>query len=89
MFIMRRLRIRFNPAMLAIFINFISSGCAQDQNSDSIPDRMESQVQTQIPPETPQVAPPNPAGTVTSGGGLIYGSTGNPWFMDDQPSPTW
>ena len=86
---MRRLRIRFNPAMLAIFINFISSGCAQDQNSDSIPDRMESQVQTQIPPETPQVAPPNPAGTVTSGGGLIYGATGNPWFMDDQPSPTW
>ena len=97
---MRRLRIRFNPAMLAIFINFISSGCAQQQNPDSIPDRMESQVQTQIPPETPQVsfpsapastqvAPPNPAGTVTSGGGLIYGSTGNPWFMDDQPSPTW
>ena len=86
--------------MLAIFINFISSGCAQQQNPDSIPDRMESQVQTQIPPETPQVsfpsapastqvAPPNPAGTVTSGGGLIYGSTGNPWFMDDQPSPTW
>lgn len=97
---MRRLRIRFNPAMLAIFINFISSGCAQQQNPDSIPDRMESQVQTQIPPETPQVsfpsapastqvAPPNPAGTVTSGGGIIYGSTGNPWFMDDQPSPTW
>ena len=86
---MRRLRICSNPATLAIFINFTSSGCAQHQNPESIPDRMESQVQTQIPPETPQVAPPNPAGTVTSGGGLIYGATGNPWFMDDQPSPTW
>lgn len=86
---MRKTCFSIKPAILAILFNVTAGACARHGKPDSIPDQVESQVHTQIPPATPQVAPPNPAGTVTSGGGLIYGSMGNPWFMDDQPSPTW
>ena len=32
---------------------------------------------------------PRPDGTITSGGGLIYGVKANPWFLVGQSSPTW
>lgn len=44
---------------------------------------------TQPPPPPPQVTAPTPNGTVTSGGGLIYGAKANPWFVGGQISPTW
>ncbi len=85
-----------DPFMIAILLSFVAGACAKPPlpgNRDSIPDEIQSQVQTEVAPITPPVstelAPPNPAGTVTSGGGLIFGSKGNPWFLDDQASPTW
>lgn len=99
---MTRLCLSFKTAVLGIFLHLTAGACARSGNQESVPDVVPSPVQTQIPPApspvsspspsgpvSTQVAPPNPAGTVTSGGGIIYGSMGNPWFMDDQPSPTW
>jgi hypothetical protein len=38
---------------------------------------------------TTRANPPRPDGTVTSGGGLLYGAKANPWFLAGQANPTW
>lgn len=38
---------------------------------------------------TSRANPPRPDGTVTSGGGLLYGAKANPWFIAGQANPSW
>ncbi len=65
---------------------------SSDANQDApqpVPGDAPQNPPTNTTPAPPQAAPKRPNGTVTSGGGLIYGNRMNPWFLPGQESPTW
>lgn len=70
------------------------SGCGRNPGQASkAPDTIQTitvpAAQPRSESSSQQGVPPKPNGTISSGGGHIFGSKVNPWFLPEQSKPTW
>lgn len=80
---------------ISVITGFFWTACGKTPvhigpSTESIQKITSPDIQAKPDAKTPEaVPPPKPNGTVTSGGGHLYGTKANPWFLHGQPTPNW